>query len=165
MDKKTITFRKMIEKESELYRLSFYETNALIDAILESCDENIIGHLYDTKCVNCYRGIINAVLLRDGFEVIPIELQDDWISEMDGRQYDKVWILGKIAEISKWLGKDELYIEVEDTTYSCPHSVTTDAIENAGRELITRAKSVKTEGVFKGVLFRFERNDKQVKQP
>lgn len=152
-DKKTISFRKMIEKETELYWLSFGEVNAIIDAAIESCAEDIMNKLYETKCVNCYRGIINAELLRIAFQDVPDELPEDWICEVNSEQYNKSWVLEKIKDIGNWLGKDEKYIAVEDTTYSCAHSLTTDAIENEGRELMTQQKNLKTANVFKGLLF------------
>jgi hypothetical protein len=151
--KKTISLKKLIEKESELYWLSFGEMNAIIDSILESSAEDITNKLCETKCVNCYRGIINAELLRKAFQDVPDELPEDWICEINSEQYNKSWVLEKIRDLTKWLGEGEKYIAVEDTTYSCAHSITTDAIENAGRELMTQQKTLKIENVFKGLLF------------
>lgn len=151
--KKTISFKKMIEKEAELYWLTFGEVNAIIDAAIESCAEGLMDKLYETKCVNCYRGIVNATLLCEAFEIIPNELPEDWTSEINSEQFSRSWLLDKIKDIGKWLGKSEKYIEVEDSTYACSHSVTTDAIENEGRELMTQQKTLKTENVFRGVFF------------
>lgn len=153
--KKTVSFKKMIEKDAELYWLTFGEINAIIEAGIECCNESLMDKLYETKCVNCYRGILNASLLREMFEVIPIELPEDWTSEINSEKFVRSWILEKISDMAKWLGVSEQYLQVEDTTYRCSHNVTTDAIENEGRELIAR-KNI-NKNIFKGVLFPINR--------